>query len=144
MFNRNKRQIEKDILNYYVCCDGAKVVGACGISELLSGSPYGLNNLTHYQEILYLIVERGYQKQGIGTTLLKMCIEGANSPIIYEAWGENGINSKVLLEKCGFSLVKDLGREYYKNHGYCPFCCNRNTNCNQCSAEVWMKNPIKL
>lgn len=112
-----------------------------GISDVLTENKYGLN-LNKYREILYLIVDNKFQKQGIGTNLMKMCCEKNDLPIIYEAWGDNGkyVNSKFLLEKLDFKLLKDLGKTYYKDNGYCPFCNNRNKNCNSCLAEVWIKD----
>ena len=49
------------------------------------------------------------------------------------------VNSKYLLEKCDFKLLKDLGDNYYKDNGYCMFCVNRDKKCNKCKAELWIK-----
>ena len=139
IYNRNKRQISKDIQNYFVCLDGCKIVGACGISAPIEDCPYDLENIKKYQEILYLVVDNSYQRKGIGTSLLQMCCQQQTAPLIYEAWGVEDINSRVPLERCGFSSIKNLGTSYYKDNGYCPLCVNRNSNCNSCCAEVWIK-----
>lgn len=98
----------------------------------------GFSNI---REILYLVVDKNYQGNGIGTNLLKKSIENINEKIIYEAWGDNGkyVNSKYVLERCGFNLIKDLGNDYYKNNNYCPLCINKDKNCNSCLAQIWVK-----
>ncbi len=136
----NKQSISQDIKRYLVCEYNNKVIGACGLSKILTKNNYGLA-IGKYREILYLIVDEKYQKMGIGTKLLKQCCENCKFPILYEAWGDNGkyVNSKFILEKLNFNLVKDLGNKYYKNNGYCTYCVNRDKKCNSCLAEVWIK-----
>ena len=140
IINDNKQEIKKDINNYYVCEINNHIVGACGISNIKKDSAYNIN-LGKYREILYLVVDDNYQKQGIGTKLLQLCCDNIKDRIIYEAWGDKGyVNSKFLLEKCGFELLENLGDTYYKDNGYCMYCVNRNKKCNTCNAELWIKN----
>lgn len=137
--NKNIEEIMKNIRNYYICQEDNNIIGACGISDLKEKNIYGLD-LKGYKEILYLVVDSNYQRKGIGTKLLELCCENNDCPIIYEAWGDKEeVNSKVLLERCGFKLIKDLGDTYYKDNGYCPYCINRNKNCNKCKAQIWIK-----
>lgn len=136
----NKEEISKDINNYYVCVCDNRIVGACGISDIKYNNSYGID-IVKYREILYLVVDNEYQRKGIGTKLLKLCCENVQDIILYEAWGnKEQVNSKFLLEKCGFRLLKDLGDTYYKDHNYCIYCVNRDKVCNTCKAQVWVKN----
>lgn len=136
----NKVEIEKEFENYYVCEADHEIVGICGISSVRGGNVYHLN-LGTYREILYLVVEKEYQKKGIGTKLMHLCCDNNTEKIVYEAWGDQDyVNSKFLLQKLSFHLFKDLGNTYYKDHGYCPYCVNRNQNCNRCKAEIWVKD----
>ena len=140
IFNDNKEEIKKDIDNYYVCEINNHIVGVCGISKIKHNNNYNLD-LKRYREILYLVVDNNYQRNGIGTKLLQLCCNGINDIILYEAWGDKKeVNSKYLLEKCDFKLLKDLGDTYYKDNGYCMYCVNRNKECNSCKAELWIKN----
>ena len=134
---RNKEELKKDIKNYYVCEYDNQIIGACGISNIIDEPKY---NLTHYREILYLVVDSKYQRCGIGTELMQLVWNNKKETIIYEAWGDKEyVNSKFLLKKLGFKLFRDLGDTYYKDSGYCPFCINRYKNCNSCKAEIWIK-----
>lgn len=138
--NENKKEIEKDINNYYVCEINNNVIAAVGISDIREDNIYNIN-IKKYREILYLVVDNNYQKKGIGTQLLKQCIENINDIILYEAWGEKeNVNSKYLLENLKFKKLIDLGDTYYKENGYCSYCINRDKNCNSCKAELWIKN----
>lgn len=87
------------------------------------------------------MVDEKFQNNGIGTKLLELCSNNNGNDIVYEAWGDNGkyVNSKFLLERCGYVIIKDLGNEYYKAHKYCPKCVNRNKECNSCLAQIWIK-----
>lgn len=136
----NIEEISKDINNYYVCIIDDKIVGACGISDVLECDKYSLN-LKNVKEILYLVVNKEYQGRGIGTNLLKLCSNNNEYDIIYEAWGDNGryVNSRFILEKCGYEIIKDLGNDYYKKNNYCYKCINRDKNCNKCIAQIWIK-----
>ena len=139
ILNDNKNEIVKDITNYYVCEIDNNIVGACGISYIKNNNEYNID-LKEYREILYLVVDSNYQRKGIGTKLLQLCCHDINDVILYEAWGDKDeVNSKYLLQKCGFELLKDLGDNYYKDNGYCKFCVNRNKECNKCKAELWIK-----
>lgn len=141
IFKENKNSIEDDIEKYYVCENEGNLIGACGISDIKKGNNYELSS-DIYREILYLVVDENFQKCGIGTKLMLLCIENNDTvPIIYEAWGDNGeyVNSKYLLEKLNFSMLKDLGNDYYKNNGYCSYCVNRDKECNTCLAQIWVK-----
>ena len=136
----NKKEIQKDINNYYVCEENNQIVGACGISDIKTNNDYGLE-IGKYREILYLVVKGNYQKQGIGTKLMHLCCDDIQEQIIYEAWGDKEyVNSKFLLEKLGFKILKDLGNTYYKDNNYCIYCVNRDKVCNTCKAQVWIKN----
>lgn len=72
---------------------------------------------------------------------MNLCVDNQENDILYEAWGDNGeyVNSKYILEKCGFKLYKDLGKDYYKNHGYCSLCVNNDKECKSCLAQIWLK-----
>lgn len=139
----NIEEISKDINNYYVCIIDDKIIGACGISDILESDKYNLN-LKNVKEILYLVVSKEYQGKGIGTTLLKLCSDNNKNDIIYEAWGDNGrfVNSKFILERCGYKMIKNLGNDYYKKNNYCYKCVNRYKNCNECIAQIWVKPKI--
>ena len=140
ILENNKEEIKKDLCNYYVCEINNKIVGACGISNVLNNDNYKLN-IGKHREILYLVVDKNYQKRGIGTNLMHACCDNHKEKIIYEAWGdEKYVNSKFLLEKLNFAKLKNLGNDYYKNNGYCIYCVNRNKNCSECNAELWIKN----
>ncbi|MBQ3408286.1 MAG: GNAT family N-acetyltransferase [Clostridia bacterium] len=135
----NKKEIQKDINNYYVCELNNQIIGACGISNIKIKNDYKID-LGEYREILYLVVKHEYQKQGIGTKLMHLCCDNIKEQIIYEAWGDKeDVNSKFLLEKLEFELLKDLGDTYYKDNGYCSYCINRNNNCTSCKAQIWVK-----
>lgn len=137
----NIEEIFKDINNYYICIIDDKIVGVCGISDVLEHDKYNLN-LKNVKEILYLVVNKEYQGREIGTNLLKLCSDNNENDIIYEAWGDNGksVNSKFILKKCGYELIKNLGNNYYRKNNYCPKCVNRDKNCNKCIAQIWIKH----
>lgn len=113
----NIEEISENIDNYYVCIVDENVVGACGISNIQKQDNFNLN-LKNIREILYLVVDKKYQGRGIGTKLLELCSYNNENDIIYEAWGDNGnyANSKFILERCDYTLLKDLGTDYYKTH----------------------------
>lgn len=140
----NEEEIIKDINNYYVCEINNHIIGACGISDIKNKNKYNLD-INKYREILYLVVAKDYQGKGIGTKLLQLCCNEIKDKIIYEAWGDKEeVNSKYLLEKCGFKILKDLGDTYYKDNGYCKFCVNRDKKCTSCKAELWIRNAINI
>ncbi len=85
----NIEEITKDINHYNVCTINDKIVGACGISDILKQDRFNLG-LKNIKEILYLVVDKKYQGKGIGTQLLKLCSNYNKEDIIYEAWGDNG------------------------------------------------------
>lgn len=136
----NIEEISKTIGKYYVCTDNDKVIGACGISDVRKQDEYNLE-LKNVREILYLVVDKEYQRKGIGTKLLQLCSNNSQNDIIYEAWGDNGkyANSKFLLERCGYVILKDLGKDYYREHNYCGKCVNRDKACSECVAQIWIK-----
>lgn len=140
ILDNNIDEISRDINNYYICEENKKIIGACGISNLMKNDSFNLG-LSDIKEILYLVVDKDYQRRGIGTELLNLCILNQNCDILYEAWGDNGqyVNSKFILEKVGFELYKDLGKDYYKNNGYCDLCVNKEKNCNSCLAQIWIE-----
>ena len=53
----NIEDITKDINNYYVCIINGKIVGTCGISNVIKSDKYNLN-LNNIREILYLAVDK--------------------------------------------------------------------------------------
>lgn len=140
ILENNIDSISKDINNYYVCLYNNKVIGACGLSDVIKKDRYNLK-LENIREILYFVVNKKYQGLGIGTKLLNMCSNESKENIIYEAWGDNGkyVNSKFILERCGYKLYKDLGKKYYKSHNYCNECVNRYKGCDECLAQIWIK-----
>ena len=137
-------EITDSISNYFVCEYQNSIIGVCGISDILKSDNYNLC-MSDIKEILYFAVDRKYQRKGIGTKLLSLCINNETHDILYEGWGDNGeyINSKFLLEKLGFKLYRDLGMDYYKNNGYCPFCVNKDKECYSCLSQLWIKNKEK-
>ena len=137
IYESNIEEITKDINNYYVCTTRNKVIGICGISDIFIQDRFNLNK-KNIREILYLVVDKEYQNKGIGTKLLNLCSIDNKHDIIYEAWGDNDkyVNSKFILEKCGYKKIKELGNTYYKNNNYCHKCVNRNKNCKECIAEI--------
>ena len=141
IYESNVEEIAKDINNYYVCTIKNKVIGICGISDIFIQDRFNLNK-KNIREILYLVVDKEYQNMGIGTKLLNLCSKDNKHDIIYEAWGDNGkyVNSKFILEKCGYKRIKKLGNIYYKNNDYCHKCVNRNKNCKKCIAEICIKS----
>lgn len=143
ILNSNIEEISKDINNYYVCTINNKIIGACGISNILEKDNFNLG-LKNVREILYLVVDKKYQGIGIETKLLKLCSDDNKHNILYEAWGDNGryVNSKFILEKCGYKMVKNLGNDYYRKNNYCHKCVNRNKNCKECIAEIWVKHKL--
>ena len=124
----NIEDVSKSINNYYVCTVNGKVVGACGISNIQKQDTYNLK-LKNVKEILYLVVDKKYQGNGIGTRLLNLCSHNCKNDIIYE-----------VLERCGYEFYQDLGKDYYKKHNYCSRCVNRNKECNECIAQIWIKH----
>ena len=145
IIEKNIYHVKENINNYIVCCFNNNIVGACGLSKVMHENIYNIKNLPQFREILYLVVDKEFQKQGIGTKLLKLNCENIIEPIIYEAWGDGDyVNSKFLLQKCDFKFLKDLGNTYYKDNGYCPSCVNRNKKCYSCHAEIWVKYPSQL
>jgi len=144
ILQRNILHVEKYIDNYFVCVHKNMIIGLCGISEFKHDNIYDIKNLSVFREILYLVVDKNFQKKGIGSKLLSMCCKNIQEPILYEAWGDGEyVNLKFLLKKSNLKLLKDLGSTYYKNHGYCNSCVNRNKNCESCHAEIWIKNELK-
>lgn len=143
ILKRNLCHIQNNIEKYFVCSFNEKVIGLCGISEIMHENAYGLENLPNFREILYLVVDKNFQRKGIGNKLLNITCENIKEPIIYEAWGDGEyVNSKFLLERSDFHLLKDLGNTYYKDKGYCVSCVNRNKNCFSCHAEIWIKSQL--
>lgn len=137
--DNNLAEIGSMIDKYFVCEVDDMIVGACGISDIINQDHYnlGFNNI---REILYLVVDNDYQGMGIGTKLLELCLENQDVTVMYEAWGDgDDVNSKKILEKCGFKLYKDLGKDYYKNNNYCELCVNKNKECDFCYAQIWIK-----
>ncbi len=143
----NYAHIKENIKNYYIALYNEKVVGICGISQVMTKFPheYNIKFDIPYREMLYFVVDKDYQRKGIGSALLSRVIRNVKDLIIYEAWGDGEyVNSKFILQKLGFTLYKDLGDDFYKKNGYCPYCKNRNIVCNSCHAELWIKNIDKF
>ena len=142
ILSQNVAELEKTYHLYYLAIDkNEQIVGLCGIGEPHNGNDYGLNIGIH-RDVLYVVVEQNFQRQGIGTALLKRCIGDIhNYPILYEAWGEikNGnVNSHQMLLKCSFRMIADLGTAYYRKHGYCEYCVNKDKNCNACYCKIYL------
>ena len=121
--------------------DNGTVVGLCGIGEVKSDNDYALD-IGKHRDVLYVVVSQDYQRQGIGTMLLKSCLRDIHDyPVIYEAWGEikNGdVNSYKMLAKCSFELLADKGTSFYRDHGYCPYCVNKGRNCQACFCKIYI------
>ena len=132
-----------DTVDYYRVAidDNGTVVGLCGIGEVKSDNDYALD-IGKHRDVLYVVVSQDYQRQGIGTMLLKSCLRDIHDyPVIYEAWGEikNGdVNSYKMLAKCSFELLADMGTSFYRNHGYCPYCVNKGKNCRACFCKIYI------
>ena len=127
---------------YHVAVDkNGLLVGLCGIGDVKTNNDYGLN-IGKHRDVLYVVVDENFQRQGIGTILLKSCLRRLDDyPVLYEAWGEikNGdVNSYKMLEKCSFRLLKDLGTSFYREHGYCPYCINKDKDCQACFCKIYI------
>ena len=53
------------------------------------------------------------------------------------------VNSKFILEKCGYKMIKDLGKDYYRKQNYCDKCVNKEKECYECMAQIWVKFKIE-
>lgn len=138
ILEQNKLSLKDNISNYYVCEYNGKIIGTGGISNILYEDSYELN-LSNFREYLYLVVDKNFQRKGIGSKLLKISTKNKDVPIIYEAWGDGDcVNSKKILERNNFVLLKDLGDDYYSKNNYCPSCVNRYKGCSSCKAEIWI------
>lgn len=139
IFENNKKVIEEQINNFYVAYTNNKIIGTCGYSDNIKSLPYNIDIKKPYRRLTYIAVHPQYQNQGIGYNLTKLCCN-TPYPILCEAWGDNGkyVNTKFILEKLGFIMVKDL-QNYYKQNNNCPFCVNRNKNCTSCMCQIWIK-----
>lgn len=132
-----------DTLNFYkIAVDKNNlVIGLCGIGQVKDNNDYGLS-LGKHRDVLYVVVSKNYQRQGIGTMLLKSCLKNIHDyPVVYEAWGElkNGdVNSYKMLANCSFALLADLGTSFYREHGYCPYCVNKDKNCHACFCKIYI------
>ena len=139
IFNRNKKYISKNIHNMAILEKDSQIIAVSGLGDILDDF-FGIEKA---REVLFLCVDKNFQRQGYGTKLLKEIIKNVNENIVYEAWGDNGkyVNSHFVLEKLGFSMYKDLGTYYFDNH-YCHYCINRNIKCNpkNCLCQIWLKN----
>lgn len=140
--SQNVAELAKTFQFYHVAVDKKGiVVGLCGIGDVKDSNDYGLN-IGKHRDVLYVVVDEKHQRQGIGTALLKSCLRKIDDyPVLYEAWGEikNGdVNSCRMLEKCSFQLLKDLGTVFYKEHGYCPYCVNKDKDCYACFCKIYI------
>ncbi len=52
------------------------------------------------------------------------------------------MNSKFILEKCGYKMIKDLGKDYYRKQNYCNKRINKEKECYECMAQIWIKFKI--
>ena len=143
---RNISQLTKSLVCYQVAVDeNDRVIGLCGIGNLKSDNNYGLDIGMH-RDVLYVVIDKIYQKKGLGTALLQRCLKNIDeSPVLYEAWGEikNGdVNSYKMLAKCSFKLLKDLGTSFYRDHGYCAYCVNKDKNCRACYCKIYVFTPV--
>lgn len=89
----NIEDVSKSINNYYVCTVNSKVVGACGISNIQKQDTYNLK-LKNVKEILYLVVDKKYQGNGIGTRLLNLCSHNCKM-ILFMKHGEIMVNIQI-------------------------------------------------
>lgn len=140
--SRNIAELTDTIDYYQVAVDEkGTVVGLCGIGEVKEDNDYGLK-LGKHRDVLYVVVSQDHQRQGIGTMLLQSCLESFHDyPVVYEAWGEikNGdVNSYKMLAKCAFKLFADMGTSFYCDHGYCPYCVNKDKNCHACFCKIYI------
>lgn len=140
--SKNVAELMKTFSFYNVALDkGGAVVGLCGIGDVTNDNDYGLN-IGKHRDVLYAVVDKNFQRQGIGTALLKSCLGRIDDyPVLYEAWGEikNGdVNSYKMLERCSFELLKDLGTSFYREHGYCPYCINKDKGCQACFCKIYV------
>lgn len=143
IFQRNVDELLSTIHCYNLAIDGNnEIIGLCGISDPEIKNDYGLK-IGKHRDVLYVVVKKEYQKKGIGTMLLQSCIQNMHDyPILYEAWGEikNGdVHSHNMLEKCAFKLLYDLGTDWYRKHGYCDYCINKDKNCHACYCKIFIR-----
>ena len=142
ILSRNINHLTKSLSQYLVAVDEKdSVIGLCGIGDAKNTNDYGLDIGMH-RDVLYVVVDKAFQRQGIGTALLKNCLKNIHDcPVVYEAWGEieNGeVNSHRMLMKCSFKLLKDLGTSFYKDNGYCDFCINKDKKCRACYCKIYI------
>lgn len=142
ILSRNIAELNDTFHFYQIAIDEKGcLIGLCGIGKPQNNNDYGLNIGTH-RDVLYVVVDKPFQRQGIGTKLLKNCLKNIHDyPVLYEAWGEikNGdVNSHQMLAKCSFDLLADLGTSFYKNHGYCAYCVNKDNNCHACYCKIYI------
>lgn len=142
IISQNAAELRKTFHFYHVATDkNGSVVGLCGIGGVKNKNDYGLD-IGKHRDTLYVVVHENFQRRGIGTALLQSCLQKINDyPVLYEAWGEikNGdVNSYKMLAKCSFKLLSDLGTSFYKEHGYCPYCVNKNKNCHACFCKIYV------
>jgi len=140
--SRNITELTNTLGYYQIAVDKNNlVIGMCGIGKVKNNNDYGLS-LGKHRDVLYVVVRKDYQRQGIGTELLKNCLKNIHDyPVIYEAWGEikNGdVNSYKMLANCSFTLLADLGTSFYREHGYCPYCVNKDQNCSRCFCKIYI------
>ena len=142
ILSQNIAELADTIDCYQLAIDkNGSIIGLCGIGNPQNDNDYDLDIGTH-RNVLYVVVDQNFQRQGVGTALIKSCIKDINDyPILYEAWGEikNGnVNSHQMLVKCSFKMIKDMGTSYYKEHGYCTYCVNKNKNCHACYCKIYI------
>jgi len=146
ILSRNISELTKAFDCYQVAVDeNGRVIGLCGVGNPKADNDYGLDIGLH-RDVLYVVIDKAYQRKGLGTALLQSCLENIDDcPVLYEAWGEieNGdVNSYKMLAKCSFKLLKDLGISFYKDHGYCAYCINKDRNCQACYCKIYVFTPV--
>ncbi|MBO4644028.1 MAG: GNAT family N-acetyltransferase [Alphaproteobacteria bacterium] len=147
ILTRNISELTEALDCYQVAVDeNDRVIGLCGIGNPKIGKDYGLDIGMH-RDVLYVVIDKAYQKKGIGTALLQSCLKNSKDyPVLYEAWGEikNGdVNSYKMLAKCSFKMLKDLGTSFYKDHGYCAYCVDKDKNCRACFCKIYIFTPVR-
>ena len=146
ILTRNVSELTEALDCYQVVIDeNGRVIGLCGIGNPKTDNDYGLDVGIH-RDVLYVVIDEAYQRKGLGTALLQSCLKNIDEcPVLYEAWGEikNGdVNSCKMLAKCSFKLLKDLGTSFYKDHGYCAYCVNKDKNCRACYCKIYILAPV--
>lgn len=147
IYKFNAKIISEIIDDFYIAVDEyEEIIGVCAISD--NGYPDDFYDIgvREYKIVATIIIDKEFRGKGIGSKLLENAIkENRNNIIVCEAWGYNGkyAHADKILRQNGFKLVKNMGKNYYKDRGDCVSCVNRN-NCdvNLCTTDIYLRDKM--